>query len=74
MCGVWKLDKIINERIRGTAKVGEITKKVQERRSKWYGHVMGRQVHYVGRRAMETKVQGRSKRGSGRPKRGWMDK
>ena len=34
MCGVWKLDKIRNERIRGTAKVGEITKKVQERRSK----------------------------------------
>ena len=54
--------------------MGEITKKVHERRSKWYGHVMGRQVHYVGRRAMEMKVQGRSKRGSGRPKRGWMGK
>ena len=31
MCGVTKLDKIRNERIRGTTKVGEITKKVQER-------------------------------------------
>ena len=30
MCGVTKLDKIRNERIRGTTKVGEITKKVQE--------------------------------------------
>ena len=35
MCGVTKLDKIRNERIRGTTKVGEITKKVQERRLKW---------------------------------------
>ena len=34
----------------------EITKKVQERRLKWYGHVMRREEHYVGRRAMEMKV------------------
>ena len=35
MCGVTKLDKslIRNESIRGTTKVGEITKKVQERGS-----------------------------------------
>ena len=32
MSGVTKLGKIRNERIRGTTKVGEITKKVQERR------------------------------------------
>ncbi len=43
MCGVTKLDKIRNEIIRGTPKVGEITKKVQERRLKWYGHVMRRE-------------------------------
>ena len=52
MFRVTKLDKIINKRIRGTTKVGEITKKVQERRLKWYGHVMRREEHYVGRRAM----------------------
>ena len=69
---VTKLDKIRNERIRGTTKVGEITKKVQERRLKWYGHVMRREEHYVGRRAMVMKVQGRRKRG--RPKRRWLDK
>ena len=63
MCGVTKLDKIRNERIRGTTKVGEITKKVQERRMKLYGHVMRREEHYVGRRAMVMKVQGRRKRG-----------
>ena len=39
--------------------VGEITKKVQERRLKWYGHVMRREEHCVGRRAMVMKVQGR---------------
>ena len=43
MCGVTKLDNIIYEIIRGTTKVGEITKKVQERRLKWYGHVMRRE-------------------------------
>ena len=65
MCGVTKLDKIRNERIRGTMKVGENTKKVQERRLnlKWYGHVMRREEHYVDRRAMVMKVLGRRKRG-----------
>ena len=58
MCRVTKLDMIRNERIRGTTKVGEITKKVQERRLKWYGHVMRREEHYVVRKAMETKYRG----------------
>ena len=40
MCGVTDSDRIRNERIRGTVKVGEISKKVQECRLKWYGHVM----------------------------------
>ena len=72
MCGVTQLDKIRNERIRGTTKVGEITNKVHERRLKWYGHVMQREEHYVGRRVMEMKVQGRRKRGT--PKIRWLDK
>ena len=71
MCRVTRLDKIRNERIRGTTKVREITKKVQERRLKWYGLVMRREEHYVGRREMKMKVQGRRKRG--RPKRRWLD-
>ena len=52
--------------------MGEITKKVQERRMKCNGHVMRREEHYVGRMAMEMKVQGRRKRD--RPKRIWLDK
>ena len=42
--------------------MGEIAKKVQERRLKWYGHVVRREEHYVGRRAMEMKVQGKRRR------------
>ena len=61
MCGVTNLDTIRNKRIRGTTKVEEISKKVQERRLKWYGHVKRRKEHYVGRRAMEMKVQGSRK-------------
>ena len=38
--GVTKLHRIRNERIRWTTKVGEISKKVQESRLKWYGHVL----------------------------------
>ena len=45
--------------------------KVQERKLKWYWHVMRREEHYVGRRAMEVKVQGRRRRG--RPKTRWLD-
>ena len=65
MSGVTKLDRIRNERIRGTTKVGEISKKVQESRLKWYGHVLRREEEYVGKK--------RRKRRRGRPKRRWMD-
>ena len=34
------------ERIRGTTKVGEISKKVQKRRLKWYRYVMRREEIY----------------------------
>ena len=70
-CGVTKLDKIRNDRIRGTVKVTEISKKIQERRLQWYGHVMRRDEDYVGKRVMEMEVQGTRNRG--RPKQRWMD-
>ena len=52
MSGVTKLDRIKNEIIRGTTKVGEISKIVQESRLKWYGHVLRRSDEYVGKRVM----------------------
>ena len=63
MSGVTKLDRIRNERIRGTTKVGEISKKVQEIRLKWYGHVLRREEEYVGKRVMAMEVPGKRRRG-----------
>ena len=40
ICGMTKLDTIRNERIRETAKVREISKKVEERSLKLYRHAM----------------------------------
>ena len=56
MSGVTKLDRIRNERIRGTTKVVEIAKKVQEqeRRLKLDGHVLW----YAGKRVMAMEVPG----------------
>ena len=71
MGGVTKLDRIRNEIIRGTTKVGEISKKVQESRLKWYGHVLKREDEYVGKRVMAMEVP--VKRSKGRPKRRWLD-
>ena len=66
------MGNIRNERIRGTSKVEEIAKQVKEKRLKWYGRVMTREEHYVGRRVMEMEVEGRRKRGI--PNRRWLDK
>ena len=65
------MDRIRNERIRGTTKVGEISKKVQESRLKWYGRVSRREDEYVGKRVMGMEVPGKRRRG--RPKRRWLD-
>ena len=54
MSGVTKLYRIRNEIIRGTMKVGEISKKVQESRLKWYGHVLRREDEYVGMQESTT--------------------
>ena len=71
MSGVTKLDRIRNERIRGTTKVGEISKKVQESRLKWYGYVLRREDECVGKRVMGMEVPGKRRRG--RPKWEWLD-
>ena len=71
MSGVTKLDIHRNERIRGTTKVGEISKKVQESRLKWYGYVLRREDEYVGKRVMGMEVSGKIRRG--RPTRRWLD-
>ena len=71
MVGITRRDKIRNELVRGTTKVAEISRKVQEKRLQWFGHVMRRDEDYVGRRMMEMEVPGRRKRG--RPKLRWRE-
>ena len=71
MSGVTKLDRIRNERIRGIAKVGEISKKVQEINLKQYWHVLRREEECVGKRVMVIEVPWKRRRGS--PKRKWLD-
>ena len=56
MSGVTKLDRVRNERNRGITKVAEITKKVQESRLKWYGHVLRSEDECVGKRVMGMAV------------------
>ena len=51
--------------------MGEISKKVQESRLKWYGHELRREDEYVGKRVMGMEVPGKRRRGI--PKRRWMD-
>ena len=49
----------------------EVSKKAQEGRLRWYGHILRREEDHVGKQTMEMEVQGRRKRG--RPKKRWID-
>ena len=51
--------------------MGEISKKMQESRLKWYEHVLRREDEYVGKSVMAMEVPGKRRRG--RPKRRWLD-
>ena len=71
MCGVTRKDKIRNEHIRGTTKVAQASRKITERRLKWYGHVMKMEEDHVVKRVMTKAIPGKRKRG--RPKTRWKD-
>ena len=64
-------DRIRNDYIRGSTQVVEISKKVQEGRLRWYGHLLRREEDHVGKRTMEMEVNGRRRRG--RPRKRWKD-
>ena len=66
MSGVANPDRIRNGRIRGTTKVGDISKKVQESRLKWYGHVLRRDEKDIGKRVVLMEVPDKSEKGCGR--------
>ena len=68
--GVMRLDKIKNTHVRGTANVVQIGKKVRETRLRWYGHVLQRNVEYVGKWVIGMDLPGKRR---GRPLRRYMD-
>lgn len=71
MSGVTREDRIRNDYIRGSTKVVEISKKMQEGRLRWYGHLLRRDEDHAGRHTMGMEVQGRRRRG--RPRKRWKD-
>ena len=68
--GISRIDRIRNDLIRGTMKIGELKTKLREDRLRWYGHVVRREEDYVGNRVRILNVGTRKR---GRPKRRWSD-
>ena len=71
MCGVTRRDKIRNEHIRGTTRVVQASKKITEKRLKWYGHVRRMKEECLVRRMLDVDIPGKSRRG--RPSLRWND-
>ena len=72
MCGVTRMDRVKNEHVRGSVKVSEVSRKVQEARLRWYGHLVRRNdEQHVAREVMEMEVDGTRRRG--RPRIRWRD-
>ena len=72
MSGVTRKDRIENKYIRGSVKVTEVSKKIQEAQLRWFGHLRRRVGEdHVGREVMEMEVEGNRRRG--RPKTRWKD-
>ena len=71
MSGVTREDRIRNDYVRGSTKVTELSKKIQEGRLRWYGHLLRRDEYHVGKHTMDMEVPGRRRRG--RPRKRWRD-
>ena len=55
---VTRLDKIKNERIRGTAHTNKLSDKIREARLQWFRHVQRRNEEYLGKRMLEMPLPG----------------
>ena len=69
MCGVTRRDKIRNEHIGGTTRVAQASKKITEKRLKWYGHVRRMKEEHIVRRMLDVDIPGKKRRG--RPNIRW---
>ena len=72
MPGVTRRDKVKNEYIRGSLKVIEVSRKVQEARLRWYEHLKQRNEGHMTREAMTMELLGNRIRGG--PKTRWKDR
>ena len=71
MCGVTRRDNIRNEHIRGTTRVVQASKKITEKRLKWYSHVRRMKEEHIFRRMLDVDIPGTRRRG--RPNLRWKD-
>ena len=62
MCAVTRRDKIRNEHIKGTRLV-QASKKITEKRLKWYGHVRRMKEEHIVRRMPDVDIPGKRIRG-----------
>ena len=69
MCGVTRRDTIRNEHIGGTTRVVQASKKITEKRLKWYDHVMTMKEEHIVRRMLDVEIPGKRRRG--RPNLRW---
>jgi len=72
ICGHTRLDKIINEVIRGKIGVASIEDKMREARLSWLGHIRRRPRDAPARRC-ETNEDSDHRRHRGRPKKSWKE-
>ena len=66
-----RCDKIRIEHIRGTTRVVQASKKITEKRLKWYGHVRRMKEEHIVRRMLHVEIPGKRRRG--RPNLQWKD-
>ena len=59
VCGVTMRDKIRNEHIRGTTRVVQASKKITEKRLKWYGHVGRMKEEHIVRTMLDVDIPGK---------------
>ena len=71
MCGMIRRAKIRNEHITATTRVVQASKKITEKRLKWYGHVMRMKEEHIVRRMLDVDIPGKRRRG--RRKQGRME-
>ena len=71
MCGVTRRDKIRNEHIRVTTIVVQASKKITEKRLKWYGHVSRMKEEHIVRIMLDVDIPGKRRRGQ--PTLTWKD-